>query len=787
MTGLRAASAASSGIASTDADPTGWRRALPAGEFDRRPALLPREAEALEALSPTELRRNRARGLPRRTAGHWKALARLVEPLDAARAAVHHDEDVRYRRAGAHAVAVVLRQCAATGRAFWGWTGWDWVTACGPSGEAFRAAQPLPTETTVRPLVSALGYLLGGFTDFQHLGNFNRLHLARLVFGPAAIEQTMSQAGTVLQRWGYLSQARDDGHYRLPGVLAQALLINRSPRLADLTTAAFTALHAHPATMGRYPAALHALQKMVADLGHCDPPVRPGFNHAPGVVGTHPDWAAWVERWHDTSTLTPKVRAIIRTLMAKAGRWLAAEHPEITEPGQWTRSTCAAWIAAIDRMAVGDYTQRRDALAGRGGTPIAPRTKAHILMASRTFFRDCQEWEWIGRRFDPTRALAVPRSIAALIGTDPRIIADDVWAKLIWAGLQLQAEDLPGTSAGSYYPLPLIRALALTWLFSGLRSDEISRLRLGCIRWHQDGQPIAGDAKDVLAEDAVCLLDVPVHKTGTAFTKPVDPLVGQAIEAWQALRPDQPKRLDRKTGEPVDLLFSIRAHPVAKNYINRSLIPSLCAKAGVPTADVRGNITSHRARSTIASQLYNAKEPMTLFELQAWLGHRTPNTTQHYAKINPNTLTKAYNEAGYFARNVRTIEVLIDRDAVTAGAPGHGQPWQHYDLGHGWCSYSFFEQCRHRMACARCDFYAPKGSTKAQLLEAKNNLQRMLAAIPLTDDERAAVDDGRTAVEALLARLADVPTPAGPTPHQIGVPPTVTLLPIVQVTQRDIR
>lgn len=786
MTGLLAAGAASAGIASADGDPTGWRFPLPAGEFDRRAALLGREAEALESLSPTELRRNRARGLPRRTAGHWTALARLVEPLDAARAALHHDEDVRYRRAGAHAVAVVLRQCAATDRAFWGWTGWDWAEACGPSGEAFRAAQPLPTETTVRPFVIALGYLLGGFTAFGHLGNFNRLHLARLVFGPAAIEEAMSQAGTALQRWGYLSQARDDGHYRLPGVLAQALLLNRSPRLADLSTAAFAALHAHPATTGRYPAALHALQKLVADLGHCEPPARPGFNHAPGILGTHPDWAAWVQRWHDTSTLTPKVRAIIRTLMAKAGRWLTAEHPEITEPGQWTRSTCAAWVAAIDRMAVGDYTQRRDALGGRGGTPIAPRTKAHLLMASRTFFRDCQEWEWIDRRFDPARALTVPRSIAALIGTDPRVIADDIWAKLIWAGLQLQAEDLPGTSAGSYYPLPLIRALTLTWLFSGLRSDEISRLRVGCIRWQHDGQPIAGDAKDVLAEDAVCLLDVPVHKTGTAFTKPVDPLVGQAIETWQALRPDQPKRPDRKTGEQVDLLFSVRAHPVAKNYINRSLIPSLCAKAGVPTADVRGNITSHRARSTIASQLYNAKEPMTLFELQAWLGHRTPNTTQHYAKINPNTLTKAYSEAGYFARNLRTIEVLIDRDAVTAGAPGDGQPWQHYDLGHGWCSYSFFEQCQHRMACARCDFYTPKGSTKAQLLEAKNNLQRMLAAIPLTDDERAAVDDGHTAVEALLARLADVPTPAGPTPHQIGVPPTVTLLPIVQVTHRDI-
>ncbi|MGB9305403.1 MAG: tyrosine-type recombinase/integrase, partial [Mycobacterium sp.] len=332
-----------------------------------------------------------------------------------------------------------------------------------------------------------------------------------------------------------------------------------------------------------------------------------------------------------------------------------------------------------------------------------------------------------------------------------------------------------------FYPMELIRAVTLTWLFSGLRSNEISRLRVGCIRWQHDGLPIAGDSRDILAEDAVCLLDVPVHKTGTAFTKPVDPIVGQAIEAWQALRPDQPKRLDRKTAEHVDMLFSVRAQPVAKEYINHTIIPALCGKAGVPTADVRGNITSHRARSTIASQLYNAKEPMTLFELQAWLGHRTPNTTQHYAKITPNTLTRAYKDAGYFERNVRTIEVLIDRDAVTAGQAATGEPWQHYDLGHGWCTYSFFEQCPHRMACARCDFYTPKGSTKAQLLEAKDNLQRMRATIPLTDDERNAVDDGHAALDALLDRLADVPTPAGPTPRELGTPATVTMLPIVQI------
>ena len=61
----------------------------------------------------------------------------------------------------------------------------------------------------------------------------------------------------------------------------------------------------------------------------------------------------------------------------------------------------------------------------------------------------------------------------------------------------------------------------------------------------------------------------------------------------------------------------------------------------------------------------------------------------------------------------------------------------------------------------------------------------MLANIPLTDDERAAVDDGQTALDRLLQRLVDVPTPAGSTPRQIDVPETATLLPIVAVNPRN--
>ena len=146
------------------------------------------------------------------------------------------------------------------------------------------------------------------------------------------------------------------------------------------------------------------------------------------------------------------------------------------------------------------------------------------------------------------------------------------------------------------------------------------------------------------------------------FTKPVDPIVGEMISAWEKVRPSGVKLPDPKTGELVDFLFLIRLTVVGKSYLNKVLIPALCRKAGVPTADVRGNITSHRGRSTIASQLFNAKEPMTLFELQEWLGHSTPAATQHYAKITPIKSAKSYADAGYFARNLRAIEVLVDQD-----------------------------------------------------------------------------------------------------------------------------
>jgi hypothetical protein len=81
------------------------------------------------------------------------------------------------------------------------------------------------------------------------------------------------------------------------------------------------------------------------------------------------------------------------------------------------------------------------------------------------------------------------------------------------------------------------------------------------------------------------------------------------------------------------------------------------------------------------------------------------------------------------------------------------------------------------MACAKCDFYLPKGSTSALLLEGKQHLLRLLQEIPLSEAEHAAVEEGIVAYESLLAKLADVPTPSGPTPRQIdaGLVPVTAL------------
>lgn len=248
---------------------------------------------------------------------------------------------------------------------------------------------------------------------------------------------------------------------------------------------------------------------------------------------------------------------------------------------------------------------------------------ASPLRCVRAFFNELQEWDWIAPRFAPAQTQVPSRAVLAKIGPEPRIIDDDVWAKLIWAGLNLAENDLRDRSKREKradrplrYLLAPVRALAILWLFGGLRRDEIDRMRVGAIRW--SSVPDGGSASPT------CLLNVPVNKIGRAFTKPVDLIVRTAIEGWEAQRLPHPEGIDTKTGERVNWLFIHKGRRIAPACINRSLVPILCAKGGVPKTDARGRIASHRARESIATELSNAREPLSLFELQAWPGPAWP-------------------------------------------------------------------------------------------------------------------------------------------------------------------
>ena len=685
----------------------------------------------------------------------YRQVRRLLEPLD--RAGQMLGLAPRTRRTVQRAVmAGILAHGTAYGR----WDAATWVTVARATG-GFAAN------------VLGVAYRFGAVSGEQLVdAGLHPTYLARRLYGRTAVDNEVERVRSHLLTVGYGRSSLAE--HALPGALAVLFLHAGRAELEAVTVEAIEVAHqAAPLGSGRR-TAYYRLAQALHGMGLLPRTIARRVYPRSSLADVDPEWVACWQRWDELSTLAPLTRHTVKSALLRAGRWLAREHPHIRTPDGWTRELALLYVAAVNHAVLGDCTGPDDTHKQHFGDPVSPPSKDRYLGALRIFFRDCQEWGWCARRFDPARALATPRSVKALMGPKPRVLADDVWAKLLWAGLSLEETDLP-TSLGGIagggailYPLTLVKALTITWLFSGLRCDEIVRLRVGCIRWQQsDGGPGAGPAHQA-SDGATCLLDVPTHKTGASYTKPVDPLLGEAVAAWEAQRPSQPLMVDRKTGERVAVLFCLRGRMFNRAYINRTLIPLLCRKAGLPLSDARGRITSHRARATIASQLYNAKEPMTLFELQAWLGHRSPQSTQYYARITPTTLAKAYADAGYFARNVRTIEVLLDRDAVLTGGAATGQPWQYFDLGHGFCSYSFFEQCPHRLACARCDFYLPKDSSKAQLLEASGNLQRMLAEIPLTDDERAAVEDGTAAVEHLIERLADTPTPAGPTPRELS-------------------
>lgn len=651
---------------------------------------------------------------------------------------------------------------------YWQWELDDWVSVA-------------TSHRVSRTILAAVGYLLCRTPLHRERRlNTHPTFFAELIFGVSGFRKAIAPVISQLGEWGYSVNGVALGTTERPkyprelicAVLAYAMLDARSPQLEDITLEVLEGVRSRESVSESmrnycYPAslALHHLGYLEQPLTQCSKTWMTSGRDKSLYADMSSDWIFWIKKWDELAVTAPSTKAQIRNQAQSIGRWLFANHPEITHPDQWTPEIAAEWVRTVDQGVIGQWSYRTDnMISSHLGKPLAPRTKAHMLSSTRAFFMFLKQKKLIALPdLDVDIDLATPRSIKRLIGPDPRDIKQAVWMKLVWASLNLTNDDCEGMG----YPLEFIRAIAVVWTHCGLRNDEIIRLPVGCVREVSDAVDegmVEGLGKK--PSELICILHVPLNKTSTEFSKPVGKVVAEKIREWEAVRPAQPAKLDRKSSDMVHFLFSYRAARVGRHFINNSLIPLLCRKAGVSIEDVPGKkITSHRGRASAATWYYNTRYGMTLEELQSWLGHANINSTRSYVRPSPVKQSKRFAQ---MHANSYMVEVLVDTDSIMSGRAAQGEPWQFFPLGNDdFCSNPFYAQCPHRMACAKCSFHVPANSQKAPSLRAKQSIQRMLVEMPLDEEERAAAEGSVEALDMLVGKLKDVKTPDGRTPRQI--------------------
>ncbi len=399
--------------AAAPAAPPQWKLPIDPSRYDRGRWLTSAEQRALAEVVP------RMRTGPW-LSGRWpaetrEALRRLTQPLEdvldvtAFPPSGRHEE----RQATRHTILADVHRRQVT---FWGWGEDEWL----------ETLQSSPAG--IRLHVVAVSYLLTDRRTLQTTFHvFRRRLLAEKLFGQKAVGTAIDRVGAELVAMGFGIKA----HWRAGPALSELMLRAASPRLEDLTADLLAGAYSDMGT--RLRGGLREVGLALVRLGYLAR--SPLGTVAPGALRPRrapaeapPEWLGWADRWVQTSSLAPKTRMSTYYHLVQAGRWLAARHPEAVSPGAWTRQLAAEWVAAVDGMKVGEWSHAPSTIryAKHLGMPVSPRTKGAHIWALRTFFQDCHEWEWISRRFDPIRALRVPAHVAAAIGPDPRVIADDV-------------------------------------------------------------------------------------------------------------------------------------------------------------------------------------------------------------------------------------------------------------------------------------------------------------------------------------------------------------------------
>jgi len=746
--------------------------------YDRRPPTY-EEWQALEHLSKCHMH-----GIhdPRSKVSHAarRIFARFDEPITDVFRLRHQgysEEMIREVQRVMHCEMLHRRKI------FWDWSQQEWLDTLCPTWAIFRTKYAV-RNSSIRTSVLDDAYLLGEVTDLCSVGiGLQISEAAKAYFGAELLREQSERVMKALVGKGYA-----DGEHNvrlLQQCLSMLFVFNRSPYLEDIAEDLLASVAAESRRLRRM---CQRITLSLQQLHLLQPQPKPervvscSFEQS----GIAPEWYEWCVAWYEQAVdLTPHIRRQYIGSLLVIGRWLSQQAPLVQSPEQWTEDLALRFRTDVCSWTIGAYASqegRRRIPAGKWGRPLKPQAIACYLCALRRFFSDLTRQPHIvaGRPahritldFSPKEVLATPQQIRrAQDATAPRDIDLRVWAKLTIAAATLSESDLP---QGALYPLSFYRALGLVWVTSARRPNEIARLRLDCVRedWDpamsdEDGHPVErfvtpGGNQQGTQEPRgeqvprICYLQIPAGKNRGSFWIWLPDYVAEAIKVWKQERPpSQGKLFDQKDREEVEYLFCCRDMRVGWRFINTSLIPALCLRAGVDVEDAKGRITGHRGRSTRLTLL--RRNGVGLDDLAEYAGHANTRTIRRYANQDPLQLHRIIKDADDLSR---VIEGVVDMQAAAQGLPAlrwfigydaDGEPM--------FCGNQVYVTCEHRLDCKRCGMFI--GGEKARLLRQGEQTLPVTSKVPMTPLEKCVVEGDQAGADACRAALQQVPAPETP-------------------------
>lgn len=658
--------------------------------------------------------------------------------------------------------------------AFWAWPEDRWIATI----DAAPVGGHYPGGT--RFWLLNLAYLFGGLLYIGASATYGLM--ADAVFGKALVDEQVDLLRAPLVAAGFSSSYTEWRHFRW--TCAFALLLNRNPYIAALTADCLRTVHERlgkiPSTADRHGRrTLYRVEASLLQRGILDRPAlapsRPPASDGPPLLraadpAVDPRWLAWARAFYEQTPRRPgKTLRDICCQVLTAGRWLHLHHPEVTEPDQWDEALAAEYVAHTCAAFRGELTCPagvRYAEYQRARRPLTPRGINTRLGGMRSFFAHLQRRPYtvdgvprpkLRPTWNPAEAFRTPEHLVAACQPDPRDIQEDTWLKLIWAACALTAEQVRTVLRTPQYPVAYYRAACLLWV-TARRPDEIRRLALGCVsrEWAPEMRDEQGHLFEAAAE--LCYLRVPTNKLRGEFYVPIPAYAADAVEVWERLRPANQEALaDPKTERPTRYLFQYRNEMMGKNFLNDSVIPLLCALAGVARTDAVGRITPHRARATTATLL--RKLGMAPTDIGQLLGHTDPaKSLPWYLREDKHHLGRVYRKANPLDRYVAA--------ALDVDAQAKGEPCVFYYLADGpdgrprMCGNPHFARCVHQMACIECEAFIDHDVAEA--IERREGVLTVAVPIPLPPQVVAALDDEGNSM--VTDGLRHIPPPALPGP-----------------------